>query len=297
MAINLVIYAAACLAKNHAPLMGSGFTTVIANSLHFNADRSLNIGDTTYVTANGQLTAAADHLKEVVADLKKNGGVRQVLLSVGGGGCFMADPKGINNDHSVSDSDYKNFSSHYWGAVGMTDDLSNEIPILHGFGRLLERIGADGIDLDPEPLFYTYESLAAPTLIMTEWAVAKQGLIATWVPFEARRSWQAMAQLLSVGSGSALAWINLQPPAWTGGAEIQSWAASLGVGVQAIVPGFNCIPTDVCVTPAEVQQALAGVVNGGVAIEGAYVWNYDNIVDDVAAYAAAMKAGLAGNPG
>jgi hypothetical protein len=177
----------------------------------------------------------------------------------------------------------------------MTSRLSSKIPVLGGLSALLQAIGADGVDLDPEPMFYSYGEFASATVTLTEWATQTEGKLVTWVPFTAEPAWQATAQLMNAGGGSKLAWVNLQRAAWTSGGELQSWADSLSVPLSAIVPGFAAEFGDV---PATIQQALAAVVRGGAAIEGAFFWNYSDIVNgNVAAYVTAIREGLAGNPG
>jgi len=270
MANNLVIYAGGGVI-DYKPLMNSGFTTVILNSLHVNSDGSLNMGDTQLVDSHGHTTAAAKQIGEAVSELKNNGGVKTVLVSIGGGGAFPPDPNGINGEHSVSDSDLKNFLGFYWSATGMTGNLSNEIPILNSLATLLTTLGADGIDLDPEPTFYTYGAFASVTVMLTEWAMKCQGLLATWVPYRAQASWKATAQLLDADEGVSPTWINLQPPAWFDGSNLASWATNLGVSISAIVPGFNTGD------PSAIQETLAGLVNAGVGITGAYLWNYNEI--------------------
>lgn len=292
MASNIAIYAGSgTTASNYAALMNSGFTTVILNSLHFKQDGSiiLNVDEEVLVDANGSLTPAATELGQIVSSLKNDGGVQTVLISVGGGGAFPPNPGYINGEHSVSDGDFKSLAAGYWAADGMTSGLSNEVPILGTFATLLSTLGVDGIDLDPEPMFYSYEALASATLILTEWAQQTQGMLATWVPYTQQQSWQGMANLLQAAGASLPSWVNLQPPAWSDGDQLTSWAASLGVGVGSIVPGFDGGD------PASIQSALAQVVNSGVAINGAYFWNYAQLsAGDVASYATAIEQGLAG---
>ena len=289
MASNVVIYVGNNLGS-YQPLMNSGFTTIILNSLHVNSDGSLNLNDTQLVDSSGNLTSAVTPIANAISDLKSNGGVQTVLVSVGGGGAFPSNPNGINGAHSVSDSDFKNFSSFYWSATGMTGYLSNEVSVLNSFATLLTALGADGIDLDPEPMFYTYGAFASTTLIWTKWAMQTQGALATWVPYTALPSWQATALLLSADGASLPTWINVQPPAWSSGSDLTSWATGLGVNISAIVPGF------IAGDPSYIQNMLADVVNGGVDVAGAYVWNYNQIPSsDVASYATAIEQGLQGN--
>jgi len=186
----------------------------------------------------------------------------------------------------VSDSDFEGFNTAYWAATGMTSPLSNGIPVLGAFAELLSGSGANGIDLDPEPMFYTYEALASATLILTEWA-QQQNAIVTWVPYTAQSSWQAYGQLLGAAGQPAPSWINVQPPGWNDAASLAGWT-SLGVSIGQIVAGFDDG------TPAEIQQSMAAVVKGGAAISGAYSWNLDGLGGTPSDFAKAINAGLAG---
>jgi hypothetical protein len=291
---NIVIYAGDSVRTNPAPLMNSGFTTVLINSLHAHDDGSLWLNNDLFVNASGDATSAATSLGQVVGSLKQNGGVSTVLVSFGGGGSFPANPNGINAQHSVSDSDYKAFMAVYWAANGITGDTDDSIPILNNFNTLLTTLGADGLDLDGEPMFYTYEAFASANAILHEWALGRGSGIVTWAPFQEQQSWAAQSALITAGGYPPPTWINLQPPAWPNGAsDITSWAQAIGIQVSAVVPGFDEA------TPADIQSALAGVVQASVAITGAYFYNYDDIVNDgdVAAYATAILNGLAGKSG
>ena len=282
MANNLVMYAGG---GNYSSLYGSGFTTVILNSFHVHSDGSLYWNDTEVVAGNGTPTSNMPSLQSVVSGLHSNG-IATVLLSIGGGGEFPPNPNGINGYHSVSDSDFEAFNAVYWGATGMTGSLSNGIPILGAVAALLSGSGANGIDLDPEPMFYTYESMASCTLVLTEWAQQQQATV-TWVPYTSQSSWQAYWQLLSAAGQPAPAWINVQPPAWSDAASLESWT-NLGVSIEGIVPGFDGG------TPAEIQQSLAAVVSGGAKITGAYIWNLSGLGGNPSDYAKAINAGLSG---
>jgi hypothetical protein len=282
MANNLVMYAQG---GDYSSLYNSGFTTVILNSFHIHSDGSLWWNDTEVVASNGAATSNMPGLQAVVSGLQGNG-IGTVLLSVGGGGEFKPNPNGINGYHSVSDSDFEGFNTAYWAATGMTSPLSNGIPVLGAFAELLSGSGANGIDLDPEPMFYSYEALASATLILTEWA-QQQKAIVTWVPFTAQASWQAYGALLSAAGQPAPSWINVQPPGWNDAASLASWT-SLGVAIGQIVAGYDGP------TPGEIQQSLAAVVNAGTAITGAYIWNLDGLGGTPSDFAKAINAGLAG---
>jgi hypothetical protein len=96
MAANIVIYAdIKTLLSNPGALANSGFTTVVVNSLHFNANGTITIDDIIFVTADGRTAPPAAHLRSVIASLRQ-GTVQRVLVSIGGGGCFKPDEHGIN---------------------------------------------------------------------------------------------------------------------------------------------------------------------------------------------------------
>jgi hypothetical protein len=286
---NIAIYAGGSILNNYEPLMKSGFTTILLNSLHVHGDGSLVLNGTTLIDTSGNPTTDANTVKQLIGDLKTNGGVKTVLFSVGGGGEFPPDPEGINGNHSVSDMDYKAFTALYWAANGMTSGVSDTVPILNAFDTLLNAVGADGLDLDGEPVFYTYESFASANAVLHELTMARTGGVVSWAPYEQQPSWAALAGLLTAAGQPLPTWINLQNGWWSTAADIQNWATALGLGVGAVVPGFGSDGQ-----PASIQSTLAGLVNGGLGIAGAYVWNYDQVGSQAASYATAIAQGLAG---
>lgn len=292
MSNNVVIYAGSSIIDSYTNLIGSGFTTVILNSLHFHDDGSLWLNDTEVVDAKGNAQPLATQLKKIVTALHC-GGITNVLVSIGGGGSFDPDPNGINGQHSVSDSDFKAFAAQYWPANGMKGPLTTTIPIINNLSVFISTIGADGIDLDPEPMFYTYGLLLSSTVALTEWALGA-GLLATWVPYTAQQSWQAYALALSQvsqdGIGLTPSWVNVQ--LWSQGSELQGWASAIGVPIGSVIGGFNSED------PSNIQTQLAQAVNGGTKITGAYYWNFDDIAQDpkkVSQVALAIIEGLAGH--
>jgi hypothetical protein len=166
LANNLMMYAHG---GDYSSLYNSGFTMVILNSFHFQTDGSIYFNHTEVVTGSGQPAAGMSGLQSTISGLLQNG-IKSVLCSIGGGGSFKPNCHGINGWHSVSDNDFKNFASTFWSAVGMTSGLGDDIPVLGALQALLTNSGATGIDLDPEPMFYTYESMASAVAILTEWA-------------------------------------------------------------------------------------------------------------------------------
>ncbi len=284
MANNLVIYAQG---GDYSSLYNSGFTTVILNSFHLQTDGSIYFNDTEVVRGSGQPAAGMSGLKSTISGLLQHG-IKNVLCSIGGGGEFAPNRDGINGPHSVSDNDFKNFASTFWSAVGMSSGLGNDIPVLGALQALLTNSGATGIDLDPEPMFYTYESMASAVAILTEWA-AQQSVTVTWAPFEKQPSWLAYLSLLSGGSSNAMpTWINLQPPAY-GDYTPQSWAAN-GVTSSQLVPGFGYGGT-----PAQALNQLqfwSGTGEG--RFTGAFVWNLDGLVVTPRDWVKALNAGLDG---
>jgi|GEM_PF-5623108 len=287
MSNNVAIYAGSNIVGNYKNLLNSGFTTVILNSLHVHNDGSLWLNDTEVVDANGNAQAPATQLASIVTELR-GGGITKVLVSIGGGGAFDPDPKGINGQHSVSDSDFKALAAVYWPANGMTDPLSNTIPVIKNLSVFVSTIGADGIDLDPEPMFYTYAQLLSLTVALTEWAL-NSSLLVTWAPYTAQQSWQAYALALNqdgLTQNPAPSWVNVQQ--WYQGSDLEGWAEAIGVPIGAIIGGFYSND------PSNIQNTLAQAVNGGTKITGAFYWNFDDIASNPTPVAQAIIAGLAG---
>ncbi|SMC18289.1 hypothetical protein SAMN02745857_00520 [Andreprevotia lacus DSM 23236] len=287
---NVVIYAGGSIIDHYKNLLDSGFTTVILNSLHIHDDSSLWLNGTEVVDASGKAQPVATQLAEIITELR-GGGITTVLVSIGGGGSFNPNSSGINGQHSVSDADFKAFAAAYWPANGMTDPLATTVPIVNNFNVFISTIGGDGIDLDPEPMFYTYGQLLSSTVALTEWAL-DAGMLATWAPYTAQQSWQAYALALGQdGLGQPLtpSWVNVQT--WSQGSDLQGWATAIGVPIGSIIGGFYNYD------PSYIQNTLADAVQGGAQITGAFYWNFDDIASDaarIANVANAIIAGLAG---
>ena len=274
---NLIIYAGG---GDFTPIYGSGFDTCIVNSFHIHPT-GISWNDTMVVDASGTATSDMATLVTAVHGLQQNG--LQVLLSIGGGGAFEPN-SWLNGEHSVSDVDFMSFTGVYFSDGSMTSPMSSGNAALAMLSTLVSATGANGIDLDPEPMFFSYGQFATATVFLTEWAQA-QGISATWVPYTAPSSWQAYAAVLAADGSSPPSWINVQPPAWWDAASLQSWD-SLGA---PLVPGFDGG------SPSDIQNALAAVVNAGYTPAGAYYWNFTSIGStSPTELATAMSNGLQG---
>jgi hypothetical protein len=275
---KLIMYAGG---GDYTTLYGSGFTTCILNSFHMHPS-GITWNDTQVIDSAGKPTSDMAALTAIVAGLQKN--KIDVLLSIGGGGAFSPN-KSLNGEHSVSDVDYMAFTGVYFSDGTMDTALSSANAALAWVSALVTATGANGLDLDPEPMFFTYGQLASATVLLTEWAQS-QSLQVTWVPFTAQASWQAYASLLAADGSSPPSWINVQPPAWDEGVTTLSSWASLGAPLVAGFDGGS---------PDDIQNALAALVNGGTTPAGAYFWNLSDIGSTTpTALATAMTSGLQG---
>ena len=223
--------------------------------------------------------------------LRATGGFSNVLLSIGGGG-LIKNQHNIDPGHSVSDEDFMALYFRAYGANYGPSSTSLTSPILTSLGKLVEGIGASGIDVDMEALFFSYPDLAGGVSLLSEWAL-HQGVQLTWTPYEVQQFWESLRKSTSL----PLSWANIQPPAWSGNPPaLTSWAASFNLPVGSIVAGFD--NTDGPISPAQIQQSLAECVKQGVNPGGAYPWTYDALYSPPTwspkEMATAMTNGLAG---
>ena|ERR1051326_1875836 len=293
MSKTIAMYAGNPLLTDSQPLMNSGFNTLYLASAHLSPDNAIIWGDIPMIESTGQAQPAVSQLQSVLSDLKKSGGVSTALFSIGGGGAFPGNPI-VNGEHAVSEVDYRNMSASIWSStrvVSMTDTGSFDLFI--NLSSLLQRTGADGFDHDFESLFYSYEEMASTIAILTNWAQAN-GQVTTWVPYELSEQW---AQINALTNSGALSWLNLQPPAYINNptaasqaAAIESWATAFGIATTSIVAGF-----DSPMTAADIQSTLAGIVNAGCDLGGAYLFGFwFDTASEASSYATAMLDGLAG---
>ncbi len=267
---------------DYTTLYGSGFTTCILNSFHIHVADGIYWNDTQVVDGSGNVTSNMASLQSVVSGLQSNG--INVLLSIGGGGQFPPS-KSLEGEHSVSDVDFMSINSIYFGDPSMTSSFSASNAMWKMLTTLVSNSGANGIDLDPEPMFFTYGAFAAATVLLTEWAQSQKSQV-TWVPYMAQPSWEAYASLLAADGAQPPNWVSVQAGWWSDGGDLQGWGKVIGA---PIVAGFNAGDPNV------IQNQLAEVVNAGYTPAGAYIWNLSDLGGVApSAFASALQSGLKG---
>lgn len=308
MANNLVMWAQDALlppkifpeSRGYGPLMNSGFDTLVVASFHIHPDGTLwwnshKMVDVSELTGPiVQPTCLA--LRISLDDLRKNGGFKNVILSIGGGG-KLADNNKIVPDHSVSDEDFMAFYANAYGNVYKAGSSNLSAMPLQVITAAVEALGASGIDVDTEKYFFTYSQLASAAVFMSELALEKNWQL-TWSPYEEQSFWELLWKLMRLDRQENLTWANIQPYAWNGSpARLQSWAGSFQLQIDQIVPGFDDQTSEVSLK--KIQNDLAECINQGVKVTGAYFWFYEMIFNRGQSYtptdvANAMTNGLKG---
>jgi hypothetical protein len=297
MANNLVIWAQdGILPGNtgHKPLMNSGFTTLVLASFHIHPDGSIFWNGNAMVDPSGHLQPTAFTLQSIVSDLFRNGGFTNCLLSIGGGGEITNHQHNIYPDHSVSDEDFMAFYAAAFARPYGEGTTNVGSLILHNFGVLVDAVGATGIDVDAEPMFFSYPDLGSAVALLSEWANSRS-LKLTWTPYTAQPFWQSLFS----STQQPLSWANIQPPAWgwyNDPSALASWAQSFQLPVASIVAGFA--NDEQPISPRDIQSYLAACIKQNVKIAGAYLWTYDDLYSpptwSPADIASAMTRGLNG---
>jgi len=299
MANNLVIWAQDAILDPNigtTPLLHSGFNTLVLASFHIHPDLSIWFNGTAMVDSSGRVQPGATALGNAVSMLQINGGFTNVILSFGGGGLIQTHQHNIYADHSVSDEDFMAFNAGVFATTGYNNSNATSplnAPIFNSLAALVKATNASGIDVDAEPMFFTYADFASAVLLFGEWA-SNQGIQLTWTPYTEQTFWTSLATM-----STPLTWANIQPPAWgwyNEPSELTSWATGLGLPIGSIVAGFDNDQTPV--SPDQIQAYLADCINNNVKVGGAYLWTYDDLSKQgqwtPAQIATAMTKGLAG---
>lgn len=265
-------------------LKASGFTTVIAWSVHVSPAGDLIYNDPTIVR-DGRYVGDAGW-PERLASLKQGGSVRELVFSVGAGG--------VQDFHHIQ-------------ALIRKEGTGPDSTLYRNFQALKEAIPSiDTIDLDDEDLF------DQQTTVQFSRMLHALGFGVTFCPYFDPGYWVGCLQALDARTPGLVSAFNLQcyaggsmndPATW-----IDAITQKMGSGFDAagfVRPGLWCRHAD-CAEgdcPDDVASQFASWRSSG--IRGGFIWLYDDIqrcagsgacsgAMDAAAYAAAIASGLSG---
>ena len=295
MGSNIILYTHGLFAENDdhlQDLLNSGVTTLMLWSLHVHANGDLFYNDT-LIASSGKVNSGTGKDKinpNMLADLARlrgEGRVSNVLFSIGaGGGC---DDKG----HCWEPDDFQNIQNLLATAKGTKALKAN-------FTALAQWLPLDGYDFDNEE-DVTVATIATLAAILIPLSRKK---IITFCP-SLRPDESFWLKCMSATYDPKLRiqlvkWWNLQ---YYGGADPKSWIQGLDdymkkkqVGVSN-ANSFMCPGVDAsALDPAGVQEQFNSWQHDeGLALQGGFIWNLDNIYargSTPAAYAKAIVAGL-----
>ncbi len=269
-------------------LKASGFTTVLAWSVHVNATNAdLTLNDTVIVTDGTYVGDPA--WPGLLAQLKTGTtSVNRLLFSVGSGG---------------GPTDFSNI-----GQLMARFGTGPTSPLYKNFETLLNTIPSiDGIDFDDEDAYD--QNIVVPFAQMLATIGYKQ---ITFCPYEDMQFWSGCLAALQNSNPGLVTCYNLQ--CYAGGSinvyQIPQWIASikpiLGDGAAAFInPGLWSRNGSGCVDgecPDQMQAQYKGWKSDGIG--GGFIWRYDDILScegsstcsgapiTPAAYASAIIDGL-----
>jgi hypothetical protein len=238
-------------------LKGSGFTTVIAWSVHVSTNGDLVYNDPTIVS-KGQYVGDSGW-PGLLANLKQGGSVNRLLFSVGSGGVedFHHIQNLINTEGTGPGSIlYQNFKA-----------LKDAIPDI------------DAIDLDDEDLNDSATTVAFSRMLHTI------GYEVTFCPYTNTDFWVGCLHTLNSKTPNLVTAFNLQCYAGGEGNHPQDWidaiAARMGSGFDAkgfVYPGLWSADGGSCDNincPDDIASQFANWKSTGV--QGGFMWLYDDI--------------------
>lgn len=266
-----------------ADLKRSGFTTVIAWSVHVSTNGDLVYNDTKIVS--GGTCIGDPDWPARLSDLKEGGSVNRLLFSVGSGGVSdfghikdLIASQGTGPDSILC----RNFRS-----------LKAAIPVI------------DGIDFDDEDLYHQ------ATIVQFAQMLNGMGYQVTFCPYTYTTFWVDCLQALNSKTPGLVTGFSLQCCAGGTGNDPQAWitaiADAMGSGFDArgfVFPGLWCSHGSGC-AEGDCPEDVAGQFRDwrSSGIRGGFIWLYDDVQKcvgsgrcagkmDTAAYAAAIRNGL-----
>ena len=264
-------------------LRGSGFTAVVAWTLHLSAAGELNFNDQRIVTGGRYVGDPAWPAR--LAGLKRGGSVNRLTFSVGSAG--------VGDFHQLQ-------------ALIQSGGIGPGSPLRRSFLALKQAIPAiDGFDLDDEDLLDPATTRAFSAML------GELGFGVSFCPYDQMDFWVDCLHDLEASAPGLVTGFNLQ--CYAGGAwnEPQAWisriAKRMGDGFDAaglVQPGLWSRHGDGCQdgdTPGQAAARFAAWRPQG--IRGGFIWLYDDILHcrdqadpngpwDAGSYARATTGGL-----
>ena len=294
MDANLILYTHGLFAENDddQKLMNSGFTTLMLWSLHVHDNGDLFYNDT-LIVSNKEINSGTGtdkinpNMPVDLARLRNEGGVKNVLFSIGaGGGC---DNKG----KCWEPDDFQNIQKLLATKAGTATLTDN-------FTALAKWLKIDGFDFDNEE---NVTPITIATLAAILVPLGRKNIITFCPSFNPNETFwlQCMSATYDPKVRIQLVkWWNLQ---YYGSADPKTWIPGMKDYMQTHPIGvsdansFMCPGVDVStLDPAGVQEQFESWQhNDSLALQGGFIWNLDAIHargDTPADYAKAISDGL-----
>lgn len=239
-------------------LKHSGFTTVVAWSVHVDGAGNLSINDDPLVT-DGQYTGPAGW-PEQLADLKRGGSVERLIFSVGAGGT----------------SDFTNIDAliRRYG-IGTDNPLNASLQVLKAAIPVIDAIDFDDEDLVEQDVIVAFGQM----IVSLGWKV-------TFCPYFDAQLWASCLKELWAYEPGCVEAFNLQCYSGGAGNDPGEWAraiaAAMGSGFDAagiVSPGLWCRNGDGC-TDGDCPDRFTGRLRGWAgesAIASGWLWLYDDV--------------------
>jgi hypothetical protein len=284
--------------KHIADIQASGLTTVILIALHVGRKMKkypdMNIGDLMYnhypdglLVSGGKFNPKNNSAIAVwpgqVAQLKQQGSVRKVFISVGGQG-------GYNQERDVFD--FRTIQKMF--TEGKEGILRDNIAALKAAFTINRVCAIDGFDIDCEEkdVGEPGEKVDENTIVKFCQILFEHEFAVTFCPYESDTWWRDCMQKLWK-QGHKVSWWNLQ--CYAGGSgnqdDLSPWYRALSAVVYPQAPASFLVPglavksakdvlpeTDrLCPTgPKSFYTTFRGLNNPRLA--GGFLWNYDALV-------------------
>jgi hypothetical protein len=300
--LNTILYAGNVLgpqaiAGNTNDVYESGFTTVLLGLSHIGRGPDAKdpipgqkTGDIIFndpsqggviVVSDGQYVgpvAWPGQLQELFAADRGKGQVKLMGCSIGGGGC----------------EDYQTI----WGNFVVNGSIGTDTALYRNFVALRKTLPfLEFIDFDCEE----FDSSYYPDYQWNEVLVAfgnmlkSVGFSLTFCPYCESSEWMGVLKKLYAPQAPTVRWMNLQCYDGGGSNDPGEWAAEVnrtGLGIDGdafTVPGLWCCNTakpDCGSTPPEMQDRFTTwTTDDKIALQGGFVWNYDDILANEASTA------------
>lgn len=271
--------------ENILPLQVSGLTTVILFGIHIGREMDeypkMKVGDLMYNDFDPNLLVSCGEFNPnkcpaiaawpaQVAQLKQQGSVSKVFLTLGG------------DDRSVYD--FRTIQNMFKTADGKKTLEDNIVALKNAF-TVNGVCGIDGFDFDNEE-----DGIDVQTFILLGQLLFRLGFEVTFCPYKDINDWTARMQALW-DLGMKVSWWNLQ--CYAGGRDnrrdLSPWISALeevvgqGNGPSYLVPGLavkgvSDVKDNERQCPDEMGSTFKGWKNPQLA--GGFLWKYDALVEN-----------------